>query len=277
MHPRLFGIGPYDIPGFWGFGPFHVDFTLHTYGALLALAFVSAILVVVRGARREGVPEERIFDMSVYTVISALVGAKLLLLLADLRYYLDNPQHIMSTLRSGGVFYGGFLSATLVSYLYLRRYKLPAWKVADLVAPGIAIGQSIGRLGCLSAGCCYGKPAAVPWAVTFTDLYSFETVGTPLDLPLHPTQIYESLATFVLFVLLMLAGRRKTFDGQIFWLYVSLYSIIRFGLEFFRNDERGTVLDLISTSQFIAILMFPLSIFMYVVLRKRAMTARQAG
>lgn len=270
MHPRLFEIGPYEIPRIWIFGPFHLDFTLHTYGALLALAFIVAIFVVVRGARREGVPEDRIFDMAVYTVISALLGAKLLLILSDPGYYIGHPGQILSTLRSGGVFYGGFLFATIVSFAYLRRYRLPAWKVADLVAPGIAIGQAIGRLGCFSAGCCYGKPSSLPWAVTFRDVYAFETVGTPIDLPVHPTQLYESLATFLIFVTLIVIRRRKRFDGQIFWLYAAMYSVIRFVIEFVRNDERGMVFGVISTSQFIALLLLPLSVLMYVRLRKRA-------
>ncbi len=271
MHPRLFEIGPFDIPKFWMFGPFHIDFTLHTYGAMLALAFIVAVFIVVKGARREGIPEERIFDLSVYSIISALIGAKALLIIADIRYFIENPSQLVSsiTIRSGGVFYGGFLFATVTSLLYLRKHKLPMWKVADLVAPGIAIGQTIGRIGCLSAGCCFGKPSTLPWAVTFTDIYACEKSGTPLDLPLHPVQLYESLATCALFLFLMTARRWKSFDGQIFMLYACLYSIIRFSLEFFRNDERGFVFGMVTMSQFIALFILPLSIYFYFRLKKK--------
>ncbi|MEW6367949.1 MAG: prolipoprotein diacylglyceryl transferase [Acidobacteriota bacterium] len=270
MFPRLFTIGPYEIPRFWILGPFHLEYTQHTYGAILALAFLAAIVVVVMGAKREGVPEERIFDLAVYAVISALIGAKALLVLSDLGYYTEHPGQIFSQFRSGGVFYGGFLCAGAVSYWYLRKHQLPIWKVGDLIAPGIAIGQAIGRLGCFAAGCCYGKPSSLPWAVTFRDVYCFETVGTPLDISLHPTQLYESLAAFMLFLVLMFMRRRKTFDGQIFWLYATLYSVIRLAIEFFRNDERGFVFGLLSTSQSIALLMLPFSIFVYFGLRRRA-------
>lgn len=276
MYPRLIEIGPYQIPKIWMFGPYTLDFVLHTYGALLALAFIVAIIVVVRGAKRDGVPHEKVFDLAVYTVISALIGAKLLLIITDLPLLLRDPTQIFSTVRAGGVFYGGFLFATVVSILYLRRYNLPVWKVADLVAPGIAIGQAIGRLGCLAAGCCYGKPTQLPWGIRFTDIYVFETTGTPIDLPVHPTQIYESLATFALFLLLVVARRWKSFDGQLFWIYAAAYSVIRFVIELFRNDPRGFVLGLVSTSQFIAAILLPTSILVYFFLKARSVSAARS-
>ena len=109
-------------------------------------------------------------------------------------------------MQSGGVFYGGLLGAFPVAWWYARRHGLPPWRTADVLAPGVALGQAIGRLGCFAAGCCYGRPADVPWAVTFRDVYATRTVGTPLDMPLHPTQLYESLAaSLIFFVLLWLA------------------------------------------------------------------------
>jgi len=268
MHPILLRIGPWDIPPFWILGPFHVDVTLRTYGTMLAIAFLTAIAVIVARAKREGIAPDQVFDLSVYAVISALIGAKLLLVFADLRYFLAHPAEILSILRAGGVFYGGFLAAGFVTYFYLKKHKLPVWKVADLIAPGIAIGQAIGRLGCFSAGCCFGKPSTLPWAYTFTDMACFELSGTPLDIALHPTQLYESFSAFGLFLALLLIHRRKSFDGQVFWMYAIVYSALRLGLEFFRNDERGMVLGLISTSQFIALLVFPVSLVVYWRLRR---------
>jgi phosphatidylglycerol:prolipoprotein diacylglycerol transferase len=180
-----------------------------------------------------------------------------LLFVSDYSYYSQNPREIfsLSTLRSTGVYYGGLLLALAASAWYLRRSKLPGWTVADLAAPGIALGQAIGRLGCLSAGCCYGRPAGVPWAVTFTDRYAYDNVGVPLNTPLHPTQLYESIGTFLLFLYLLWRLSRKHFTGQIILEYLVLYSGLRFVIEFFRDDERGFVFrGLLSTSQFIGIL-----------------------
>jgi phosphatidylglycerol---prolipoprotein diacylglyceryl transferase len=199
----------------------------------------------------------RVTDMAVYVLIAGLVGAKLLLVIVEWKSYWANPRELWSVWQSGGVFYGGLLGALPVAWWYSRRHALDGWKTADVLAPGVAIGQSLGRLGCLAAGCCHGRPADVPWAVTFRDAYAARTVGTPLDTPLHPTQIYESAATLLLFlVLLVLAGRKK-FNGQIALAYLGLYSVIRFGIEFFRGDAaRGTVFGgWISTSQFISLLL----------------------
>jgi phosphatidylglycerol:prolipoprotein diacylglycerol transferase len=121
----------------------------------------------------------------------------------------------------------------------------------------VVLGQSIGRLGCFAAGCCFGKPATVAWAVTFRDLYAARAVGTPIDTPLHPTQLYESFATFLIFLALLAIAKRKTFDGQVALSYVLLYSVARFLIEFFRGDvARGSVFGgALSTSQFLAILL----------------------
>jgi len=211
-------------------------------------------------------------------IFSALVGAKLLLFISDSSYYMENPREIFSlaTLRSSGVYYGGLLLALLASAWYMHRAKLPSWQVADITAPGIALGQSIGRLGCLSAGCCYGKPTSMPWGITFTNTYSYENVGVPLNVPLHPTQIYESLGTFLLFGFLMWRLGRKHFTGQIILEYLMLYAGLRFLIEFFRDDERGFVLNgLLSTSQFIGILTILGSALAFIYLRRRSAKAAE--
>jgi phosphatidylglycerol:prolipoprotein diacylglycerol transferase len=125
------------------------------------------------------------------------------------------------------------------------------------LAPGVVIGQAIGRLGCFAAGCCFGKPASVPWAVTFTDVYAARQVGTPMDTALHPAQIYESLACFLIFFLLLWLAPRKSFHGQVVLTYAVLYSCFRFAVEFVRGDpDRGSMFGgLLSTSQLIAILL----------------------
>jgi phosphatidylglycerol:prolipoprotein diacylglycerol transferase len=132
-----------------------------------------------------------------------------------------------------------------------------------LFAPGIALGYMVGRLGCLAAGCCYGKPTDVAWAITFTDPAANLNVGTPLNVPLHPTQLYESAAGLIILLLLLALERRgRSFPGRTFWLFVLFYSISRFIIEFYRGDDRGVVLNLLSTSQFISVVLAPLSLIM---------------
>jgi phosphatidylglycerol:prolipoprotein diacylglycerol transferase len=195
--------------------------------------------------------------MAVWVLIAGLVGAKLLLVAVDWRYFGRNPRELFSIFQSGGVFYGGLMGGILVAWWYARRYQLPGWATADVLAPGVVLGQAIGRLGCFSAGCCWGRATRVPWAVTFTDVYSARAVGTPMDTPLHPSQLYESLAAFLIFFFLLWLAPRKRFHGQVALVYVALYSAVRFGLEFLRGDpDRGAWLrGMVSTSQIFAIVL----------------------
>ncbi len=257
MFPKILDVGP---------------ITIHTYGLLLAIAFIAGIWLTSRNARKAGMNPDLIWNMGLIVIFAALVGAKILLFFSDYSYYSQNPREIfaLSTLRSSGVYYGGLLLALGASVLYLRRAKLTAWNVADLAAPGIALGQAIARLGCLSAGCCYGKPTSLPWGITFTNKYAFDNVGVPLNTPLHPTQIYESAAAFVLFLYLMWRLSRRHFTGQIILEYLAAYAVIRFVVEFFRDDERGFVLNgLLSTSQLIGILTLLGSLALFFYLRRR--------
>jgi phosphatidylglycerol---prolipoprotein diacylglyceryl transferase len=252
VYPRLFTTPPFEL-----FGRHIEPITLHTYGVILALAFLAGLWVASWQARKSGLDPVRITDMAVYVLIAGLLGAKLLLVVVEWDAFRRNPWEILSIFRSGGVFYGGLLGAFPVAWWYARRHALPGWATADVLAPGVALGQAIGRLGCFCAGCCYGKSADVPWAVTFRDIYATRQVGTPIDTPLHPTQLYESAATLLIFLVLVWMARRKSFSGQITLAYVALYAIVRFGIEFYRGDAvRGTVFGTwMSTSQFIAVLM----------------------
>jgi phosphatidylglycerol:prolipoprotein diacylglycerol transferase len=254
MYPRLFTIPSFELLG-RTLGPF----TLHTYGVLLALAFVAGLWVVSRQARKTSLDPGRVTDLAVYVLIAGLLGAKALLFAIEWRYYTSNPRELWTLLQSGGVFYGGLLAALPVAWWYARRHDMPGWQTADVLAPGVAIGQAIGRLGCFCAGCCYGRPTDVPWAVTFTDLYATRAVGTPVDTPLHPTQIYETLAVGLVFAVLLWMAPRKKFHGQVVLTYVLLYSVARFVIEFFRGDAIRGFVHLVkwdvSTSQVIALLL----------------------
>src|SRR5438309_4846594 len=255
MYPRLLELGP---------------ITVYTYGVLLAAAYLLGLKLAMMRAKTRGLDEARVLDLGIYIIISALIGAKLLLLVTDFRTFRNDPRELLTLARSGGVFYGGLILSVVVALVYIRRIGLPLWTTCDVFAPGIALGHVIGRFGCLFAGCCYGKPTTKPWGITFTDPYAASYVGTPLGVPLHPTQLYEAGAELLIRIVLLVTERRgRPFAGRTFWLYMLLYSITRFIIEFYRGDERGTV-GIFSTSQFISIVLAPLAIGMLIYLSRRA-------
>jgi len=173
---------------------------------------------------------------------------------------------LLTLARSGGVFYGGLILAVIVALWYIVKAGLPLWTTCDVFAPGIALGHVIGRFGCLFAGCCYGRPVSQPhwWTVTFTNPFAASNVGTPLGVPLYPTQLFEAGAEAIILGILLWSERRgRPFAGRTFWLYMLLYAISRFIIEFYRGDDRGAV-GVFSTSQFISILLAPLAIVMLV-------------
>ena len=260
MYPEIFRIG---------------SFPINTYGVLLAVSFLCAIMVSVRLGARDGLPREKIYDLSLWMLLAGLVGSKILMLFTEPEYRAD-PLQLLSLdfLRSGGVWYGGLLGAVLVSYWLMRRYQLPWWKTADAFAPGIAIGNFFGRQGCFAAGCCWGKPTSLPWGVKFTEA-GHEITGVPTDTYLHPTQLYESFAMLLVFLFLLWLHKRKRFSGQVILAYALLYSIIRFAIEFVRDDPRGDVLGLttltgLSTSQMISLVIGIAALIVLIVRRRRA-------
>jgi phosphatidylglycerol:prolipoprotein diacylglycerol transferase len=178
-------------------------------------------------------------------------------------------------LRSGGVFYGGLISAVAVSVFLMRRYKLPWRRTADAFAPGIAVGHAIGRLGCFSAGCCWGQPTNSWLGVRFTEKAN-ELTGVPIDSALVPTQLIEAGANLLIFGALLWLRKRRTFDGQVISAYLILYSIARFTIEFWRADPRGSLLGL-STSQLISIILFAVGVGLTLYHRRQKSAAVDPG
>jgi phosphatidylglycerol:prolipoprotein diacylglycerol transferase len=268
MYPELFRIG---------------SFPINTYGVFLALAFLCAILITVKLAARDGLPRDKIYDLSLWMLLASLIGSKILMFFTEPEYR-DHPLQLISLdfLRSGGVFYGGLLGAILTGYFLMRRYKLPWWKTADACAPGIAIGNFFGRQGCFAAGCCWGKPTTLPWGVKFTEL-GHEITGVPTDTYLHPTQLYESFAMLIVFFFLLWLHKHKRFSGQVILLYALLYSVIRFAIEFVRDDPRGdlfglTTLTGLSTSQIISLIVGGGALILLILRwRKAAVLTRARG
>jgi phosphatidylglycerol---prolipoprotein diacylglyceryl transferase len=279
MFPELFKI-PYT------------NFSFNTYGFLLAVAFVGGLLLMARLAARDGLDRQKVYDLGLWVLAASLIGSKALMVIAEWDvYYRDNPRQIFTLdfFRSGGVYYGGFIGAVIASVIVMRYYKLPWWRTADSFAPGIILGQAIGRLGCFSAGCCWGKPTAGWYGVHFSEK-GHEITGVPTivnhlgdkiqqnvwaerladlggilaPLKLHPTQLYEAGAALLILVALLLIHRRRRFEGQVILAYAMLYSVARFIIEYWRDDPRGEIFGL-STSQFIAVILFvgALATFIY--------------
>jgi len=252
MHPILFEIPRIEFLN-WVIGPIPI----RLYGLMIGLGFIIGIYLAARQAKKEGVNPDRVLDLGVYMLLTAIVGSRLLFVLTNLQEFAGKPLEAFALWKGGLVFYGGLLAAVPVGIWYLRRHGLPVWKTADIMAPSIALGQAFGRLGCFFAGCCFGAPCSGPVCITFHDPHSL----APLGVPLFPTQLMESAGSLLIFGALLLLRRSKKFDGQVFWLYALLYAVLRFIIEFFRGDAvRGLYFgDIISTSQIIAIGMFLLS------------------
>ncbi|MDX1980195.1 MAG: prolipoprotein diacylglyceryl transferase [Bryobacteraceae bacterium] len=226
MFPKIISIGGFYIP---------------TYGVLVATGFLLGLWVAGKLARRQGLDPEVVKDLGVWVALAGIVGAKLLMILYDIGHYIQNPGDLfsMATLQAGGVFYGGFVAALAAAVWYLRERKLPFLPVADVFAPGIALGHAIGRLGCFAAGCCWGTECHLPWAVTFRDLEAYKLVGVPLEVPLHPTQLYEAMAELAIFAVLYRAIGKPHVKGRIIGLYLVLYPAARFLVEFVRAHEQA--------------------------------------
>jgi len=262
MHPVLLKLGP---------------LTLHAYGFFMAVGVGLALWFLYRQAKKEGLDAPRLLDAAFYIMLVSLIGAKIILLTGNVSYYLQNPKELLWVARSGGVFQGGLAFGILFALWYFRRKRIPTWKVADIVAPALALGHGFGRIGCFMAGCCFGKDCDLPWAATFHNEYAHFLTGLPLDKALHPVQLYESALNFLNALILYLVLRKKTFDGQVFPLYILTYSIIRYFTEFFRGDHPPTAflfkgpsaLLTVSYSQFFCILGLAVGLVLYTIFKKR--------
>ena len=251
-------------PILFQFGRFHI----YAYGFFIVVGFAAAAVLAVLKTRKSNlkISFENATELFFYAVLSAFLGSRILYVLINFDTFRQDPLQIFKIWEGGLVFYGGLFPAALVAFWFMRRYGLPFWKLADLVSPLIALGLSFGRIGCFLAGCCYGRETSLPWAVVFRNPDSLAR----LNVPLHPTQLYDAVNGFILFLFLSWMEKKKVFDGQIFWLFLLLYSMMRFVIEIFRGDPRGFLFgDLLSTSQVIGILLAIFSLFMLFYIKKR--------
>jgi len=219
--------------------------TIYSYGIMLALAFGVGIYLARKRAVTVGINSQTIMDLGVYVLISSIIGARLLYVLSNLSYYKTHPLEVVFS-RYGFIFYGGLILAIIVGSWYIKRQNLSVWKTADVIAPSIAIGHAIGRIGCFLNGCCYGKPTTLPWGVMLPG-------SDPLQLTrLHPTQLYSCASNLIIFCILTYLWKRRKFDGQIFLLYLILYAVARFTIEIYRGDNPYILLHL-TLSQILSI------------------------
>ena len=252
MFPDLFSIGP---------------FTLHTYGLFVAIGFFVALLVAVKiGKTREGIPPQRIMDMGFIIILSAIVGSRVLYVLMNITYYSNHPWDMFKIWEGGLVFSGGIVAVLLTIPWYVRRHHLSFWKTCDLWAPAVAVGQAIGRIGCLMAGCCYGKPTDLKWGIVFTHPHSL----APRNVALHPTQIYSSISGFIIFIILLLIYSKRKFEGQVLLWFLILHSTARLAIERFRGDDRGMLFGgTVSVTQLVTILVLFGSVIILLVVKSR--------
>ncbi len=226
MYPKLFQYG---------------DFFLPTYGVLVALAFLAGLWATLRLARRTGVNSEVVTNLVVYSALSGMLGAKLLMIAFDWDHYSANPGDIFSfaTLQAAGVYQGGLVLAILTAFVYLRHHKMAWLPTFDMFAPGVALGHAIGRLGCFAAGCCWGKETDLPWAITFRNPDANALTGVPLRVALQPSQLYEFASELILFGFLWWRFGKPHKPGTIIGLYLVISSIMRFLIEFTRFHEQA--------------------------------------
>lgn len=267
MHPILLEIGP---------------LTIYFYGVMLALAFVVGIWFATRQAKREKVPANTTLDLSLIALITGIIGARILFVLLNLDYYSNHPFETIMFWQGGLVYYGGIILGVLCAILFLKVRKLDVWKITDICAPFLAIGQAIGRIGCFLNGCCFGKP--VSWGIKFPpgSMASYEQFSQGLiksvneySLSVHPTQLYEGVNALIIFLILIVVRRKKRFNGELFWLYLLLYAITRSGIEFLRGDDRGPVFfGSYSISQLIGVGIFILALLMIFSLKRKEVNVK---
>lgn len=253
MYPILIDLGFFQLPA---------------YGVLLVAAFLAASYFLQRLGTGMHLPAKQLTDVAVLTLLFALMGAKLLLIAVDLPYYLEKPARLLGTIRSAGVLYGGLIAGSLAAWWSIRRYRLPLWDTLDLMAAVTPLGIAIGRLGCLSVGCCYGMPFDGPLALHFPNHPACEA---PAGIGLFPIQLLAALNGLLLFAVTLQLLRKRRYPGQVLAWFLMLYSAIRLVEEHFRGDElRGIWQAGLATSQWIALAILPLGATLLIAARRKA-------
>ncbi len=273
---------------------------LHTYGLLIATAFLVAMWLAGRSAQRAGLDHERVMDLTFWILVSAMVGSRILFIIVNWDEYAADPASIFAFWKGGLVFYGGFIGATLFSIYYMRKHDMEFFPYADALIPSVSIGHAIGRMGCFAAGCCWGGACDphLPWAARFPpESLAYQSqlqhglihLGALHTLPIHPTQLYESLGELCIFLALTLFKPFKRFNGEILALYLILYAPLRSTVELLRGDEeRGRVFNFLgpiargaiwnlSTSELISVGIFATGVAIFAIRGRAARSSAAAA
>jgi phosphatidylglycerol:prolipoprotein diacylglycerol transferase len=264
MLPNLLKIGP---------------LTIKTYGVFVALGFLLSINYLRTQSKKFNIATETILDLTLFILISGIIGARILYVLLNWQFYKNNLTEILAIWSGGLVLYGGLLMGTIFVIIYSKIKKIELLKLGDLLAPAIFLGISIGRIGCFCAGCCYGKETNLPWGVVFNNPLSL----APIGIKIHPTQIYESIFCFILFVILhkinlnilSTIDKSKIIYGRTFFISILIYSIYRFFIEYIRNDNRGPLILGLFPSQLISIIFIIISVPILILLQYRRIKLKQ--
>ena len=217
-------------------------FQVYWYGILAAIGFVVGFSTASRRAPRAGIKGDEVFNLAPWLIVGAILGARLLFVISYWdKEFAGRPFTAIFNMRSGLVYYGGLIGASLAGIIFCYRHKVRLWRMGDVMAPSIALGHAFGRIGCFMTGCCYGKACDLPWAVHFPKDHETQGIGV------HPTQLYESALNFLFYAGLAWLYRRRKFDGQVFAAYLIGYAILRFTTEMFRGDYTQYYLGGIAT------------------------------
>jgi phosphatidylglycerol:prolipoprotein diacylglycerol transferase len=236
MHPILAKIGPLYV---------------YSYGLMVAIGFAVATLLAYKHAGDFGIDREKIIDLGIVMLASGIVGARVVYVALNFQYYMGNPLEVINLTKGGLVWYGAFIFGLTAAAWFVKKNRINFWTAADLFAPYIALAQAFGRIGCFLNGCCYGS--AVPSGFMLGVIFPEESVWR------YPTQIFSAIALFLIFAILRIWQKKRHFGGEIFLGYGLLYSMKRFGVEFFRGDYPKilyglTISQLISAAIFIVCL-----------------------
>ncbi len=245
MHPIITKIGPLYV---------------YSYGLMVAIGFAVATLLAYRHADEFGINKERIIDLGIVMLAGGIIGARIVYIALNYQYYIRNPLEIINLTKGGLVWYGAFISGMIAAAWFVRKNKISFWNAADLFAPYIALAQAFGRIGCFLNGCCYGSVA--PSNFMLTVIFPEEAVLR------YPTQVFSAIALLLIFAILRIWQKKRHFVGEIFLGYCLLYSMKRFGVEFFRGDYPKILFGL-TISQLISATLFIICsiIFIYRILK----------
>jgi len=249
MHPTLVDLG---------------RFSIHSYGFMLATSFMVGIFVASRRARKFGLDPQLILDLSVYIILSAVVGSRLAYIVFHLEDY-RNILDVFALWQGGATLYGGLILAVMVSFIFTYRRGVSFLLAADVISPAMALGLVFTRVGCFLSGCCFGKPTTMPWGVIFPPgsaggIYARSFASGPVAI--HPTQIYSSVGGLIMFILLMLMGNKLDRKGSTFGAFLLLYGIHRTVIDFFRHYEANMIIHSMTVNQIVSIMLFSLGCFL---------------